>query len=297
MKTPIKHLPNDIIELHNLQENFCGDFICVEISKSVHGLPHDRKISNNCLVQHLAHFGCHPAKHTSGRFVHDTNSVTFTLVVDDFGVKHTDPADAQHLIDFCKITTDWTGTNFLGIDLDWDCEHGAVNFSMPGHIRKALARFMHGLPARPQHAPHPWIKPVCGAKEQLATPDNESNLLEQTELTRLQEIIGTLLCCPRATDNTLLVALGSITAAQSTATVSTAEKCSQLLDCCATHPDAMHRFHKSDMILTSESKASYLSETKSRSRVGGIHCLNNLPKHVPIRDEDPMPPIDGAAMT
>lgn len=86
VEMPIKNLPADIVESCNLEEIFCGNFIHVKICK--------KHVSNDRLVQHLARFGCRPAKHTSGLFIHDTNSVTFALVVDNFGVKHTDPANA-----------------------------------------------------------------------------------------------------------------------------------------------------------------------------------------------------------
>ena len=48
-----------------------------------------------------------------------------------------------------------------------------------------------------------------------------------------------------------------------------------LLDYAATHPDAKVRFYKSDMILYAHSDASYLSEPKARSRVGGYFYLGN----------------------
>jgi hypothetical protein len=49
----------------------------------------------------------------------------------------------------------------------------------------------------------------------------------------------------------------------------------QLLDYCATHPDANIQYHASDMILHMESDASYLSETKARSRAAGFFYLGN----------------------
>ena len=73
----------------------------------------------------------------------------------------------------------------------------------------------------------------------------------------------------REIDSTMLVALGSLAAAQSKRTETTAQKVTQLLDYCTTHPDAIIRYHQSDMILTVNSGASYLSEPKECSRVGG----------------------------
>ena len=45
----------------------------------------------------------------------------------------------------------------------------------------------------------------------------------------------------------------------------------------ATHPDAIIRFYKLDMILQIHSDASYLTAPKSRSRAGGHFFLGSLP--------------------
>ena len=64
-----------------------------------------------------------------------------------------------------------------------------------------------------------------------------------------------------------------------------------LLNYAATHPEAVIRFHKSAMILHIHSDASYLSEPKSRSRVGGFFFLSDSDNPKP---EAPLPPLNGA---
>ena len=48
-----------------------------------------------------------------GLWHHKTRPITFTLAVDDFGVKHTNEEDAKHLVSALKqnydITEDWEG--------------------------------------------------------------------------------------------------------------------------------------------------------------------------------------------
>ena len=53
------------------------------------------------------------------------------------------------------------------------------------------------------------------------------------------------------------------------------KKVKQLLDYAATHPDAILTYHANDMVLTFHSNALYLSETKSRSRAGGLFFMSN----------------------
>ena len=98
MKIPVKYIPDDIIEAYNLQEKIHEGFVYLEIRKSMYGLPHAGKFSKNRLVKVLVKHGYRPDPHTNGLFVHDTNSIQLSLVVDDFGIKYTDKKDAQHLI-------------------------------------------------------------------------------------------------------------------------------------------------------------------------------------------------------
>ena len=51
-----------------------------------------------------------------------------------------------------------------------------------------------------------------------------------------------------------------------------------MLDYLATHPDAVVRYHASDMVLNIHSNASYLGETQARSRVAGYYFLGSVPK-------------------
>ena len=86
----------------------------------------------------------------------------------------------------------------------------------------------------------------------------------------------------------MLVALGTLAAAQSKGTQATAKAAVQLLNYAATHPEAIIRFHASQMILHVHSDASYLSETEARSRAGGFFFLSDHP------DKNPNPPLNGA---
>jgi hypothetical protein len=141
---------------------------------------------------------------------------------------------------------------------------------MPGYVEAALHRFQHPEPSRPQHAPHEWIPPTYGSTTpQAARPLDDSPILPSEDIKRIQKVVGTLLYYARAIDSTMLVALNDISAEQSKATAHTAAKIVHLLNYCATHPNAVVRYHASDMILHIDSDASYLSLPEARSRAGG----------------------------
>jgi hypothetical protein len=98
--------------------------------------------------------------------------------VDDFGVKYVGKENAQHLEQVLRqkyrITTDWTGSLYVGLTLQWNYKSRTVDLSMPGYIAKTLERFQHPNPTRPQHSPHDWQAPQYGAHTQLTDPIDTS---------------------------------------------------------------------------------------------------------------------------
>ena len=272
MRIPLKNIPACIMEQYNLAPLVKNGHVMVEIRKGMYGLPQAGILANNQLVKHLAKHDYHPVKLTPGIFRHKHRPVTFSLVVDDFGIKYVGKENADHLLNALQekytITTDEEGKLYLGITFKWDCVNKHVTLSMPGYIKKALERFQHTAPTRPQYSPHACAKIQYGVKMQLTPPPDESDPMTAAEKTRLQELIGVLLYYGRAIDNTLLVALGTLSSAQTKGTKQTAKAMVQLLDYCATNPNAMIRYHASDMCLHVHSDASYLSESEARSRAG-----------------------------
>ena len=86
----------------------------------------------------------------------------------------------------------------------------------------------------------------------------------------------------------MLPALGSVATQQGNPTENTMQKVMQFLDYAATHPDAIITYRASDMVLAGHSNASYLSETKARSRAGG---------HFFISSDTADPPNNGSVLT
>jgi hypothetical protein len=95
---------------------------------------------------------------------------------------------------------------------------------------------------------------------------------------RIQEIVGSLLYYARAVDNKLLVALSTIAASQSCATVATDQAVHLLIEHVATYPSDGIIYRSSDMILCAHSNAGFLNETNSLSRAGAhIFLSENKP--------------------
>jgi hypothetical protein len=168
---------------------------------------------------------------------------------------------------------------------------------MPGYIAAALHKFQHPIPTKPEHSPYAWQQLTYGQTTQLPFPDDLSDPLQADAITRIQQIVGTMLYYARAVNATLLVSLNSLASEQSNGTQNTAKRIVQLLNYCATHPDATIRYHASGMILHIDSDASYyLSMPKARSRVGGHHYLSSA-SHNPTQPPTTPPPPNGPIHT
>ena len=87
MRINLKHIPLDVQQRYNIVDMVHNDHILMEISKGIYGLPQAGKLSQDRLVSHLATHGYIQCVNTPCLFVHASNGVAFTLVVDDFLIK------------------------------------------------------------------------------------------------------------------------------------------------------------------------------------------------------------------
>ena len=239
----------------------------------MYGLPQAGLLAQQLLEKRLEKHGYTQSKQTPGLWKHKWRPICFSLVVDDFGVKYVGEAHANHLIQALKkdydISEDWKGQKYCGLTLDWDYEKREVHLSMPGYVEKALARFKHERPKKPQDQPHQHTIPTYGAKIQYAKKEDDTNELDKNDKQYVQQVVGTFLFYGRAVDGTVLTALSAIASDQAAPTEATMKKTKRFLDYAATHPDAVLTYRASDMVLALHSDASYLSEPKARSRAGG----------------------------
>jgi hypothetical protein len=82
---------------------------------------------------------------------------------------------------------------YLGLALDWNYKTQHVHLGMPGYIEKALARFAHPAPSKPQDQPHHYAVCTYGATIQYASPEDTSTLLSKEDEKYIQQVVGTLL--------------------------------------------------------------------------------------------------------
>jgi hypothetical protein len=90
----------------------------------------------------MSHVGTKNTQKTPRLWYHKTRPFSFTLVVDDFGIKYVNKANVEHVLTSLqatyKLTTDWTGDLYCGITLGWDYDKQYVDILMPGYVKKKL---------------------------------------------------------------------------------------------------------------------------------------------------------------
>jgi hypothetical protein len=234
MKMPIGLFPTWIATQYNLAKHVLNGFVYLEMRRAVWGLPQAGILANKLLRKRLLPHGYFECNNTPGLWKHITRPVSFTLVVDDFGVKYVGKEHVDHLIASIKkkyeLTEDWTGDLYCGIKLKWDYDARTVDLSMPGYIKKVLQKYKHRMPKSPQHCPYSPSPKQYGAKAQSPLPVDISPKLSPEEIKEIQRVIGSILYYARAVDITVLMALSSIAIEQANGTTSTMAKAKQLLD-------------------------------------------------------------------
>jgi retron-type reverse transcriptase len=145
-------LPQETIEKYDLNKLAQDGKVYIEIQKGMYGLPQAGILTNELLQRNLAKDGYRPTTQTRSLCTHDTCPISFSLVVDDLGVKYVGREHAEHLMACIKkkynISSYWNGTSHCGLTLDWNYKDRTVDLSMPGYIKAALHKYQQTAPSR-----------------------------------------------------------------------------------------------------------------------------------------------------
>ena len=98
-------IPEDVIEHYKLRDIATPKgYVYCKIQKGMYGLPQDGIIAQQLLKGRLEKHGYQQSTTTPQLWKHNTQPISFTLVVNDFGVSYVREVHAQHLIDTVKQT-------------------------------------------------------------------------------------------------------------------------------------------------------------------------------------------------
>jgi hypothetical protein len=179
MHLKLTDISDEVIKHYNLREIATPDgYIYWEVTKGMYSLPQSRIIAQELLEKWLAEHGYHQSKIVHELWKHKTRPICFCLVVDDFAVKYTNQADADHLINtirkYYPMTVDEEAMKYIGLTIKWDYTNQKAHVHMPGYLDKAFVRFKHDKPMKIQNSPHPHVIPQYGVKAQYAAEEIDS---------------------------------------------------------------------------------------------------------------------------
>jgi hypothetical protein len=193
MRIPLELSPPWIVAQYDLLTKVHRGHIYLEIQWAVWGLPQAGILANKLLRKCLAPHGYCECKQMPGLWKHTSRPISFTLVVDDFGVKHTNQGDVDHLIGSLKkdyeLTKDWGSNLYCGIKLKWDYNANTLDILMPGYIIKQLQKYKHTSPPWPQHCPYSPEPKQYGNDAQRPLPKDTSPPLSKEDIKHVQWVI------------------------------------------------------------------------------------------------------------
>ena len=99
MKLPLSMFPQEIVDQYNLNDLVAAyGYGYMDIRKGMPGLKQSGRLASDHLTKNLARNRYAPVPHTPSLWRHHTSDLVFSLVVDNFGIKYTRKADADHLL-------------------------------------------------------------------------------------------------------------------------------------------------------------------------------------------------------
>ena len=286
MKIYLDHIPLSVLEELDISQFLKFDknnrpFMFFDIVKTVPGLPQSGLLSQQRLVT-LLNSCDYFETDTPMLFRHATLPITFTLVVDDFGIKYDSPSDLDHLISCLsqkyELKVHRTGNlyKYLGYTIDYDRTARTLELSMPDYIPAMLERLRPNC-SRTAPSPAIYTPPSYGQKSPQLTPTDASPDASPAQKKIIERVVGSLLFYARAVDASFLTAVGALSAHQSSPTLTHVAAADRLLSYACSHPHHTRMIRPSNMILSGITDGSYLSRPNSGSVAGGSFHLGPIP--------------------
>eukprot|EP00804_Cyclotella_cryptica_P009053 CCRYP_003151-RA/>CCRYP_003151-RA protein AED:0.23 eAED:0.28 QI:0/0/0/1/0/0/3/0/973 len=279
-------IPQEFITEYELTHHVRDGWVYFQIVKVIYSLPLSGILANKHLDTWLSAAGYYQLDATPGLWRHKWQPVMLTIIIDDFRVEYVCLSHAHHLCNVLqthyKITQNWKGNLYAGINLTWNYSMHSCPLTMKEYIMTLLFKYNYPLPKKCQLSPFKATPIVYGAKTLFSLDPNNSPPRSAKGIKHVQGIVGALLYYARAVDNKLLHMLSDIGTEQKSTTCRPNSKINQLLDYCATYPNDGITYRSSDLILSAHSNAAYHNASKSRSHVGAhIMCSENdlVPSH------------------
>ena len=98
MRLRLDNFPKDAIAQYNLKDIATSNgYVCIEVRKVMYA-PQAGSLTQELLQTRLEKHGYKQSKPTPGFWTHESRSICFFLVVDDFGIKYVGEDNVKYLI-------------------------------------------------------------------------------------------------------------------------------------------------------------------------------------------------------
>ncbi len=146
MQSKLSNKPDNIITHYHLNNIATPDvYIYCKICQGMYGLLQAGIIAQKLLAKRLKEHGYTQSKTMPGLWTHEWHPITFSLVIDDFGVKYIGEEHAQYLLQtvqkYYTYSFENEGETYCRLTIKWDYVGKKVHLLMPTYIEKALKCF------------------------------------------------------------------------------------------------------------------------------------------------------------
>ncbi len=159
MRLKLSNMPEDVVaHYHLLDIKTPNGYVYCKIRQGMYGLLQAGIIPRELLAKRLKEHGYNQSKTTPGLWTHEWCTITFSLVVNNFGLKYIGEAHAQHLIQAVQkhytCLFEKEGERYCRLTIKWDYASKKVHLLMPLYVEKVLKRFQHPPHIVPQDQLH-----------------------------------------------------------------------------------------------------------------------------------------------
>lgn len=281
--------------LIELQKYVVAGTVLFEVVGSMYGHPAAGLIAYTDLVTHLAAHGYYQSRLIPCLFMNQDKSITFTLVVDDIGIKYKHNAGAiKHLQKILAkpyskwdVKFDLTGSQYNGQRLQWNYQDSTLIKDVPAYMRQTAHELHPGEKIKSYNTPSRYVPPSYGKQE--APTKSTAAPTTAAETKYIQKVHGKLLYYAMQADPSLEPAVIDISKQLASPTQDTLQDTKRLLGYAVHNPNRGIMYTASDMEYRIQTDASHHRDPGSKSMAGGIHYLANT--------DDPPTKVNGATQT
>ena len=127
-------------------------YVHTEVHVSMHEFSQIGMLAHKDLKQQLASHSYTPVTFILGLWTYESHWISFTLVVNDFGIKYTSLSSLNHLLNvlktFCTITTNMNSNLYICVSLQWKWNY-SVRYSMLKYIPNLIKKSQYIPPLKP----------------------------------------------------------------------------------------------------------------------------------------------------